>query len=184
MSKPEPDIWDLIKSTLFPLDYDEVHRYIQNLRTQAKNTNWSSLSNRLEGVALLIILFGIISFIALYFYQSQFDLSLIQTLGVQFVIGVFVVTLLISAKSVVLIIENINHGETVFGDDSGRDDIVGRLLASVLFLAIPTYVIMQIEIGIVELTTLFILSCIIIGSVIVGCSSVFKSVWMLREYLI
>lgn len=178
-------VWDLIKSVILPVDLHTLNSISKEIWQDAQRTSWLQLLYRLEGVSMLILIPGALILGGIFAYESGVGIAEVQTLGVQFSIGLGLLSMFILAKGVVWIVQRINQGKSIWGKDD--NDIIieflTRLLFSLFLIIIPCYAIVEIGIPFEQIILYCILFCVVTGSLVAGLSGLLSIVVLLKVQL-
>ena len=114
MPEKDSNLLKLIKSVLIPVDADALIGALRHLREEAENTSWLQLLYRLEGVSVLILIPSTLILGLLLAYKHGISLARVQTIGIQYTVGLFLVSLILIAKVVIWLVKQINNGQSVW----------------------------------------------------------------------
>lgn len=178
MPNSSSGIWYLVKSVILPVDVQALASVYREIREDAESTSWLELFYRLEGIAVLILIAGIITFGVISVNENGIGFSEVQTIGIQYAIGLVLLAVIILMKGVVWIVQRVNTGESIWGSD---DEISGtsfvfRAIISSAFVFSPLFVILELNVPIQTVILFIIISCVILGSVVAGLCGIFTLV--------
>lgn len=183
MSDSKSGIWNLIKSALLPVDTDALRSVFDEIYNDARKTSWLQLLYRLEGVSVLILLPATLILGGIFAYEKGIGFAEIQTIGIQYAIGLALLLIFVVAKVIVWIVQSINNGESIWGynNDKFRLELSLRLIMSLVFVLGPFYMTHKLNVSIGTLLVFFVLSCILLGSVVAGLCGLFSSILVAKQ---
>lgn len=181
MSEKSPDALDLFKSVILP-GKETICDYAGSIKSEMEETDWLTTIYRIEGVAVLLLIFGLISSGILFFDYRAFLMDFVRFAGLHVVFLGVIVLLLVLLRVILLAVGSINEGDSVIqlltrgkGPVASYRFVVGLLF---LFLSVVVIVISGLTFG--QILTFTIFMCFILGALGVGASGVLS---VLLEYV-
>jgi succinate dehydrogenase/fumarate reductase cytochrome b subunit len=180
---PESAILKLIKSILLPVDTESLRSVVGEVRQDVQSTSWLQLFHRIEGVAILILIPGMVVLGGVVINNSNFSWNNLSAIGPQYVIGVLLIALLLTVKSIIWVVKRINKGESVWGvNHRSYSSIIYQLIVSSVFVISAIYVIYNMNTPIDMLIVLSITSFFILGCIIAGVSGILTCVFLIYGF--
>lgn len=174
-------LFKLLKSVFLPVDEESLVSVVSDIQQDAQKTSWIKLLHRIEAVAVLILIPGIVILGGVFINEFGSGLEYLKTIGIQYAIGGLLLLIVLVGKAVIWIVDKINKGQSVWGVSAeSYQSVLTQFLISVAFLLMSIYIVYNIDASLDFLITLSVVMFVIMGCVIAGISGILTTVLLFK----